>query len=402
MQVLFGTRMAANINLVAQILILIGLLVGFYFARTRQIPKHRNTQTTMVLVNLVFIGFVMLTSFYNYVISGGTTGGIVARLMIIHGILGLIAEGSGIYLILRMRTQLIPQRLRVRNFKLLMRVTLTLWTAIVVLGFGVYYYRYLAPRATTVSAAAPLGPLRQAGADTVVHALELQEALGRGNLETAKRHAEHVINLIEGKTGKHYGDVDKDGAIEDPGDGTGLLRYVQTVGGLGGPDLEILTRNLRDWLKTVDEDAVTVSTVKDLSAAVKLSERIVSLTQKANTEGVVRLETRARELGMASSATPSPPAPAPSSQPDTLAVVLDQFQFNDRIVTVKKGRSVVWTSREAPKHTVTADDGKFKSGTMSLGDTFTFTFNEAGNFPYYCRFHGDKGGVDMAGTVIVQ
>jgi len=58
MQALLGTRLSADINLVAQLLILIGLWVGFYFARTRQIPKHRNTQTTMVLVNLVFIALV--------------------------------------------------------------------------------------------------------------------------------------------------------------------------------------------------------------------------------------------------------------------------------------------------------------------------------------------------------
>lgn len=112
-----GTRQSADINLVAQLAMLIGLWVGFYFAHTGRIRKHRNTQTTMVLTNLVFIFLFMGWSFWNFVILGGTTGGIVARLMMGHGILGILAEGSGIYLILRMRTEVIAPRFRVRNFK---------------------------------------------------------------------------------------------------------------------------------------------------------------------------------------------------------------------------------------------------------------------------------------------
>ena len=112
-----GTRQSADINLVAQLAMLIGLWVGFYFAHTGRIRKHRNTQTTMVLTNLVFIFLFMGWSFWNFVILGGTTGGIVARLMMGHGILGVLAEGSGIYLILRMRTEVIAARSRVRNFK---------------------------------------------------------------------------------------------------------------------------------------------------------------------------------------------------------------------------------------------------------------------------------------------
>ena len=179
-----GTRLSADINLGAQIAMLVGLWIGFYFAHTRQIRKHRNTQTTMVLTNLVFIAFFMGYSFYNFVIVGGTTGGKVAQLMMAHGVLGIIAEGSGIYLILRMRTQLVPQRLRVRNFKLVMQSTLGLWTILVLLGVGVYYYRYLEPKPTTPTA--PLLQLERAGEDLLIHAQELQNAVGRGNLSTIK------------------------------------------------------------------------------------------------------------------------------------------------------------------------------------------------------------------------
>ncbi len=137
MQELSGTPLSADINLVAQILMLAGLWLGFYFARRKQITRHANLQTGVVLAQLVFIFVVMLTSFYDYVIAGGTTGDTVARLMIGHGFLGLFAELSGIYLILRMRTELIPQALRVRNFKLVMRSTLALWTVVAIGGIGI-------------------------------------------------------------------------------------------------------------------------------------------------------------------------------------------------------------------------------------------------------------------------
>src|SRR5215831_12462172 len=102
MQSLFGTRMTADINLVAQIVLIVGLWVGFFLARRKKFANHANVQTAIVLANLVFIFFAMGISFYDYVIKGGT-GDSVARWMIVHGVLGTIAEVAGIYLIVRMR-----------------------------------------------------------------------------------------------------------------------------------------------------------------------------------------------------------------------------------------------------------------------------------------------------------
>ena len=72
MQEISGTRLSADINLGAQALMLIGLWVGVYFARTMQATKHKNTQTTIVLIQPIFILFSMVVSYYNYVILGGT------------------------------------------------------------------------------------------------------------------------------------------------------------------------------------------------------------------------------------------------------------------------------------------------------------------------------------------
>src|SRR2546430_9014325 len=96
------TLLIAQLNLLAQILMLIALWVGAYFAHTKQIVRHRRVQTTVVIVNIFLILFVMWTSFYSFIIAGGTTSGVVAQFMMVHGLLGVIAELMGIYLLIRM------------------------------------------------------------------------------------------------------------------------------------------------------------------------------------------------------------------------------------------------------------------------------------------------------------
>ncbi|MBW8056925.1 MAG: hypothetical protein IH782_02930 [candidate division NC10 bacterium] len=377
MQALLGTRLAADINLVAQIVLLIGLWIGFYFARARQIPKHANMQTTMVLANLVFIFFVMIPSFYQYVILGGTTGGIVARLMLLHGLLGLLAQLSGVYLVLRMRTQVIPPRFRVRNFKLVMRWTLALWTIIFVLGIGIYYYRYLLPK-PVAAVSASLVQLRQAGSALVVQAGELRAAVSRGDGKAARRAAERLVNLIEGRTGEHFGDLDKDGSVGDPGDGVGLVKYLQAVTSAGrDTPISALVKKVEGWLTTIRDNALAVIGTADLSSV----DDVVALAERAQREGIDKILAATSPL---------------------VIVVMDEFAFNPSRVTIQKGTTVVWLNQEVEDHTVTADDGSFDSGDLSRGAIFSLPLNEAGTIPYYCIYHGDQGGVDMSGTVVVE
>lgn len=59
------------------------------------------------------------------------------------------------------------------------------------------------------------------------HAGFAQEALAANDLNQARRHAEHVVNILEGKNGPHYGDLDGDGLAQNPGDGFGVLPYLE-------------------------------------------------------------------------------------------------------------------------------------------------------------------------------
>ena len=46
---------------------------------------------------------------------------------------------------------------------------------------------------------------------------------GSNTMEDVRTHTEHVINIIEGDNGANYGDLDGNGVVENPGDGTGVL-----------------------------------------------------------------------------------------------------------------------------------------------------------------------------------
>lgn len=97
--------------------------------------------------------------------------------------------------------------------------------------------------------------------------------------------------------------------------------------------------------------------------------------------------------------------PAPELEPeepsDEVIVLVQDSRFVEKSITVPVGTTIVWTYEANLPHTVTADDDTFDSGTMGEGDIFTLSFDEPGTYPYYCKFHGDPGGIGMSGTVIV-
>lgn len=83
----------------------------------------------------------------------------------------------------------------------------------------------------------------------------------------------------------------------------------------------------------------------------------------------------------------------------SVAAVDDEFQPTQLTVTV--GTTVVWTNAGQNPHTVTAADRAFDSGTLESGETFSITFDEAGEVPYYCQIHGEPGS-GMRGVIVVQ
>jgi plastocyanin len=97
------------------------------------------------------------------------------------------------------------------------------------------------------------------------------------------------------------------------------------------------------------------------------------------------------------SAAPTPPAPSGSNA----RITVENFAFDPPELTVSPGTEVEWTDQTG-RHTVQADDGSFKSETLTAGGTFKHRFDRPGVYRYFCEFHGSAGGHDMAGTITVK
>ncbi|MFL6496098.1 MAG: plastocyanin/azurin family copper-binding protein [Nitrososphaera sp.] len=91
--------------------------------------------------------------------------------------------------------------------------------------------------------------------------------------------------------------------------------------------------------------------------------------------------------------------------PGSSTLTTDAFSPNP--VQVSVGNTVTWTNNDSQPHTVASGsngqpDNKFNSSPnfnplLNPGQTFSFTFAQAGNYPYFCMLHPN-----MVGTVSVS
>ncbi len=101
--------------------------------------------------------------------------------------------------------------------------------------------------------------------------------------------------------------------------------------------------------------------------------------------------------GMSMPPTGSAAAPTHAAAPaGANTVAIRGFAFSPQKISVKVGTTVTWTNRDQDAHTVTAKSGPFRSKPLNTGDTFTYTFTNAGSYDYYCTIHPF-----MTATVVV-
>ncbi|HEX7033106.1 MAG TPA: cupredoxin domain-containing protein [Nitrososphaera sp.] len=70
--------------------------------------------------------------------------------------------------------------------------------------------------------------------------------------------------------------------------------------------------------------------------------------------------------------------------------------YDPNPVEIGVGETVAWQNDDDTVHTATSNDGTFDSKMLRRGEVFSFTFEEEGEFPYYCNIHPN-----MKGTVVV-
>jgi len=70
-------------------------------------------------------------------------------------------------------------------------------------------------------------------------------------------------------------------------------------------------------------------------------------------------------------------------------------QFTPQVITVVIGvnNTVTWTNQDVLVHNILTASGLFASGDLATGASYTFTFTQAGTFPYYCSYHPNHAGV---------
>jgi len=80
-----------------------------------------------------------------------------------------------------------------------------------------------------------------------------------------------------------------------------------------------------------------------------------------------------------------------------VAVKIDNFVFGPQAITVPVGATVTWTNKDDIPHTSVSTDGVFKSKVLDTDEKFSYKFEKAGTYPYYCTIHPK-----MTGKVVVQ
>lgn len=66
---------------------------------------------------------------------------------------------------------------------------------------------------------------------------------------------------------------------------------------------------------------------------------------------------------------------------------------------IHAGNTVIWVNDDDAQHTITFEDAAIRSSeNLSPGREFFITFDKAGEYTYYCKYHKDLG---MKGTVTV-
>lgn len=89
------------------------------------------------------------------------------------------------------------------------------------------------------------------------------------------------------------------------------------------------------------------------------------------------------------------PMPAPSATTANTVSAKDN-SFDPATLNVQVGTTVRWVNNGSHPHTVTSNDGKWDSGDLAPGASYTVTFMTAGTYKYHCKHHKD-----MVGTIVV-
>ncbi len=130
----------AELTLLLEFAMAVGLVIGALLARLGRFRQHAWCQSVIVLLNLAVILLTMIPSFRVHVYPKIPLrlGKAYYGLATAHAALGTVTEVAGLYILLAVGTEVLPQKLRITNYKVWMRTVLVLWWLVLLLGLATY------------------------------------------------------------------------------------------------------------------------------------------------------------------------------------------------------------------------------------------------------------------------
>lgn len=134
----------SDISLILILLTATLFTIGWRLIRHHHVEAHRWVQTVAAIINAVVVLGVMINSFFVHILPGlpekffeGSYG-----VTTVHAFVGSIGLVLGIFVVLR-GNQLVPQRLRFKNYKWFMRTSYALYMLATLLGVAVYIEAFI-------------------------------------------------------------------------------------------------------------------------------------------------------------------------------------------------------------------------------------------------------------------
>lgn len=71
--------------------------------------------------------------------------------------------------------------------------------------------------------------------------------------------------------------------------------------------------------------------------------------------------------------------------------------YSPNPIEAKVGETVTWVNDNSAIHSATSTNGSFDSDILQRGQTFSYTFDKEGEYPYFCTLHPN-----MVGKLVVS
>ncbi|MGQ0794090.1 MAG: cupredoxin domain-containing protein [Deltaproteobacteria bacterium] len=138
-------------------------------------------------------------------------------------------------------------------------------------------------------------------------------------------------------------------------------------------------------------------------AAIIISASALVLSSGAVSYGCDTASKASAEEGVKTQSvkTDAPPTQTASNKSEPVSVDIKLFTFKPGVIEIPEGATITWTNGDAIEHSVTNGTPEktgdaFDSDYFTKGQTYSFTFAKAGEYPYFCKRH-----TNMVGSVKV-